>query len=64
MKCFARAHGGVSVVGDPDQSIYGWRSAEIENLNRMVKGDPRPAPSIQLIIRLSWLPGDLPRGEL
>jgi DNA helicase-2/ATP-dependent DNA helicase PcrA len=38
MKCFAKAHGGVTVVGDPDQSIYGWRSAEVENLNRMATG--------------------------
>jgi DNA helicase-2/ATP-dependent DNA helicase PcrA len=37
MKSFARAHpdGGVSIVGDPDQSIYGWRSAEVENLDHM-----------------------------
>ncbi|WWC68615.1 uncharacterized protein I206_102545 [Kwoniella pini CBS 10737] len=40
MKCFAKAHGGVSVVGDPDQSIYGWRSAEIENLNKMTRDFP------------------------
>ncbi|WWD16482.1 hypothetical protein CI109_100908 [Kwoniella shandongensis] len=40
MKCFAKAHGGVSVVGDPDQSIYGWRSAEIENLNKMIDDFP------------------------
>ena len=38
MRCFAKADGGVSVVGDPDQSIYGWRSAEVENLNRMTSG--------------------------
>ncbi|KIV94372.1 hypothetical protein PV10_02145 [Exophiala mesophila] len=25
----------VTIVGDPDQSIYGFRAAEIENLNRM-----------------------------
>ncbi|WVF65803.1 hypothetical protein IAT40_000540 [Kwoniella sp. CBS 6097] len=40
MKCFAQAHGGVSVVGDPDQSIYGWRSAEVENLNKMTSDFP------------------------
>ena len=39
MRCFATAHGGVSVVGDPDQSIYGWRAAEIENLNKMSEGE-------------------------
>ncbi|TXT15032.1 uncharacterized protein COLE_01225 [Cutaneotrichosporon oleaginosum] len=37
MKCFSKAQGGVSIVGDPDQSIYGWRSAEIENLTKMTK---------------------------
>lgn len=25
----------ITIVGDPDQSIYGWRNAEIENLNKM-----------------------------
>ncbi|KIR97562.1 DNA helicase II/ATP-dependent DNA helicase PcrA [Cryptococcus deuterogattii 2001/935-1] len=40
LKRFAKAHKGVSVVGDPDQAIYGWRSAEIENLNKMTKDFP------------------------
>lgn len=35
MKLFASARNNVTIVGDPDQSIYGFRSAEIENLKRM-----------------------------
>lgn len=35
MKLLANKHGRVTIVGDPDQSIYGFRSAEIQNLTRM-----------------------------
>ena len=35
MTLFADRCKRVTTVGDMDQSIYGWRSAEIENLNRM-----------------------------
>ncbi|KAF9565266.1 UvrD-helicase-domain-containing protein [Agrocybe pediades] len=30
----------ITIVGDPDQSIYGWRSAEVANLSRMRKDFP------------------------
>ncbi|KAF8905113.1 P-loop containing nucleoside triphosphate hydrolase protein, partial [Gymnopilus junonius] len=30
----------VTIVGDPDQSIYGWRSAEVVNLSRMRQDFP------------------------
>ena len=35
MRLFASKRNRVTTVGDPDQSIYGWRSAEIKNLGRM-----------------------------
>ena len=35
MNLFASANRRITIVGDPDQSIYGFRSAEIKNLSRM-----------------------------
>ena len=35
MRLFAARNQRVTTVGDPDQSIYGWRSAEVKNLGRM-----------------------------
>lgn len=31
----AKSSGSLTIVGDPDQSIYAWRSAEIENISYM-----------------------------
>ncbi|KAK3381475.1 P-loop containing nucleoside triphosphate hydrolase protein [Podospora didyma] len=40
MKLLAQQHRRITVVGDPDQSIYGWRSAEIRNLWRLLREFP------------------------
>ncbi|CAM1501949.1 Fc.00g039330.m01.CDS01 [Cosmosporella sp. VM-42] len=40
MRLFAQAHRRITIVGDPDQSIYGWRSAEIRNLYRLLRDYP------------------------
>lgn len=40
MRLFASKQKRITTVGDPDQSIYGWRSAEIKNLKRMQKQYP------------------------
>ncbi len=40
MRLFAAKRKRITIVGDPDQSIYGFRSAEIQNLMRMRKQYP------------------------
>ncbi|KAI2617812.1 P-loop containing nucleoside triphosphate hydrolase protein [Hypoxylon sp. NC1633] len=40
MKLFAQENRRITIVGDPDQSIYGWRSAEIRNLHRLLRDFP------------------------
>jgi len=36
VRYIAQGHCGVTCVGDDDQSIYGWRGAEVSNLKRFV----------------------------
>jgi DNA helicase-2/ATP-dependent DNA helicase PcrA len=40
MRLFAAHKKRITIVGDPDQSIYGFRAAEIKNYNRMLHQYP------------------------
>lgn len=40
MRLLAQKSNRITIVGDPDQSIYGWRSAEIKNLQRLFEDFP------------------------
>ena len=46
-RAWSAGRGNLAVVGDPDQSIYSWRAADIRNLRRFVADHPA-AVEVQL----------------
>jgi superfamily I DNA/RNA helicase len=48
LRLLAASHGRVFAVGDDQQSIYGWRGAEVTHLRRFGQDFPAAAPPIKL----------------
>ena len=44
-RAWAAGYGSLTVVGDPDQSIYSWRAADIRNILHFAATSPTPRPS-------------------
>jgi len=42
LRLLAGNHARVMIVGDDDQSIYGWRGAKVENIQQFLKDFPTP----------------------
>ena len=48
LRLLAQTHHSICCVGDDDQSIYGWRGAEVGNILRFRAGFPRRAQVVRL----------------